>query len=105
VASAEVAATLLLSSAFAAAAGAPTVRLTLNVRTAAAAAATAAAAAAGKGGRLSEQMGDDLAEHLPERALAVEQVLATRSGADGCAEVLVKWEVPPWRNPGPNRDP
>jgi len=105
VASAEVAATLLLSSAFAAAAGAPTVRLTLNVRTAAAAAATAAAAAAGKGGRLSEQMGDDLAEHLPERALEVEQVLATRSGADGCAEVLVKWEVPPWRDPNPDPDP
>ena len=95
VASAEVAATLLLSSAFAAAAGAPTVRLTLNVRTAAAAATTAAAAAAaaGKGGRLSEQMADDLAEHLPERALEVEQVLATRSGADGCTECLVKWEV------------
>ena len=46
-----------------------------------------------------------LAEHLPERALEVEQVLATRSGADGCAEVLVKWEVPPWRNPNPNPDP
>ena len=22
-----------------------------------------------------------------------------------CAEVLVKWEVPPWRNPNPNPDP
>jgi hypothetical protein len=119
-ASAEVAATLSLSSAFAAAAGAPTVRLTLNVRTAAAAAATAAAAAAaaaGKGGRLSEQRADDLAEYLPERALEVEQVLATRSGADGCAECLVKWEVLPWSesswerqaelppNPNPNPAP
>ena len=40
-----------------------------------------------------------------QTSMKVEQVLATRSGADGCAEVLVKWEVPPWRNPNPNPDP
>ena len=99
-ASAEVTAALSVSSAFAVAAAAPAVRLTLDVRTvtATATAAAAAAAAASKAEQLTELLSEqlDMAEFLPERALEVEQVLATRRGADGGAEVLVKWEVLPW---------